>query len=245
LAGFWRQCNSVQGKIGGIEYALDDVQRLDADLQATCDALRQAQLREELGGKLRAISQGSDSIRRDLEGIQAHARRLDDDEPNSPEVRMMKNQLQLLNRSFLNVVGQFSELRQQIQANFVRTFTRQCRVAGLAVTADEVQHIMDEHPEALGQNMFQLCGGLQVREVTAIYNQIAGRHQDIVNIERQLSEVLDLFVQFAILGAEQGRMIDSIEQNIAMAHEYVEKGLAALQKARRYQRKSGLLGLFT
>jgi syntaxin 1B/2/3 len=245
LAAFWPRYNSVQGKIGDIEYVLHDVQRLDEDLQATSDALRQAQLRAELAGKLRTISQGSDSIRRDLAGIQAQARRLEDDEPNSPEVRMLKNHLQLLNRNFLNAVGQFSALQQRIQANFVRGFSGQCRIAGVTVSADEVQHIMDEHPEALQQNMFQLCGGGQVREVAAVYNQIAGRHQDVMDIERRLNEVLDLFVQFAIVAAEQGRMIDDIEQNISMAHDYVDKGVQDLQRARKHQKKSGLLGFFS
>jgi t-SNARE complex subunit (syntaxin) len=67
--------------------------------------------------------------------------------------------------------------------------------------------MVTENPAALQQNVFQLHGGQQMKEITEIYNQI----------EKRLNEILDLFVQFAVVVQEQGRMIDNIGYNISTA----------------------------
>jgi t-SNARE complex subunit (syntaxin) len=238
FAPFWSKYNSIQGKIGSIELEIDAVRRIDEELRGSSDNMRQAQLRDELNGKLRSISQNADVIRRDLEGLRTAIEQLDDQEPNSPEVRMQKNHMQLLNTAFEKTVNNFAELQREIKTNFVKTFARQCRITGATIDEQQVERIVQENPQALQQNLFQLQGGAQTFEITEVYNQIAGRHQDILRIETQVNEILDLFVQFAILVREQGRMIDNIEQNISTAHDYVERGVEALEQAKEHQKSS-------
>jgi len=187
---------------------------------------------------LREISQNTGVIAQDLKDLREGVQRLDDEEPNSPEVRMQKNHMQLLTTSFEKTMRNFSELQNEIKANFVKTFSRQCRIVGTEIDEAQVERIIQENPAALQQNLFQLQGGQQTLEITQVYNQIAGRHQDILRIESQLNEILDMFVQFAIMVREQGRMIDNIEQNISTAHDYVQRGVEQLQSAKEHQKSS-------
>ena len=86
--------------------------------------------------------------------------------------------------------------------------------------------------------MFQIVGSAQSQQVANIYNTIASRHQDILEIEERLNDILDLFIQFSIIVHDQGRQVDNIGANIAQAKDYVKRGVKQLEIAQKDQKKS-------
>jgi hypothetical protein len=70
---------------------------------------------------------------------------------------------------------------------------RQCHIAGIdGIEESKIEQIMLVQPEMLQHDNFQLRG-------CEAYNTIAFRHQAILDIERSVNELLDMFVQFAIV----------------------------------------------
>lgn len=53
-------------------------------------------------------------------------------------------------------------------------------------------------------------------------------------IEKSLQELQQLFVDMAMLVAEQGEMLDSVENNIEKAHDYVVQSKGQLRKANKW-----------
>jgi t-SNARE complex subunit (syntaxin) len=115
---------------------------------------------------------------------------------------------------------------------------RHFEVAGFKVDEENLKQLVAENPEVLKENIFAMQDSKSAREVVGTYNTIANRHQDILEIERSLNELLDLFVQFAILVQDQGRMVDNIADNIGSAAAYVKKGTNDLVIAEKDQKKS-------
>jgi len=72
------------------------------------------------------------------------------------------------------------------------------------------------------------------------YNEqdIARRHQEILNIERDAIEILEMFKDMRALVMEQKEGLDNIEQNIMDAKLNAEQGEKELVEAERLQKKS-------
>jgi t-SNARE complex subunit (syntaxin) len=233
---FWEKFNAVEANINAIALSVDDVRRAQDDLNSCTDNARANSMREQIEGTLRDCTQRAQSIRGDIDLLDRQIRQLEEESPGSPEVRLQQNHFHLLKNRFGDVVSNFTELSKEIKAKFVKTVTRQFNIAGVALDESKVEQIILEQPEMLQQNIFQLRGGQQMKEITETYNTIASRHQAILDIERRVNEVLDLFVQFAIVVRDQGRMIDNIGQNVATARDYVEQGLIEIEKAKEHQK---------
>jgi len=71
------------------------------------------------------------------------------------------------------------------------------------------------------------------------YNEqdIARRHQEILNIERDAIEILEMFKDMRALVMEQKEGLDNIEQNIMDAKLNAEQGEKELVEAERLQKK--------
>eukprot|EP01114_Cavostelium_apophysatum_P015761 TRINITY_DN4364_c0_g1_i2.p1 TRINITY_DN4364_c0_g1~~TRINITY_DN4364_c0_g1_i2.p1 ORF type:complete len:319 (+),score=63.04 TRINITY_DN4364_c0_g1_i2:205-1161(+) len=67
---------------------------------------------------------------------------------------------------------------------------------------------------------------------------IEERDRDIVEIEKTVGEVNEIFRDLSTLVVEQGQMIDSIESNIESAVHDTDRGVEEIEKANNYQKKS-------
>jgi t-SNARE complex subunit (syntaxin) len=238
MADFWERHGRIQSKITDIVLQLDSIPALDSEISRSMDQNKAEQKREELRAKLREIGQSADGIRRDLEAMKAGIDSLDAVDKNCADVRMQRNQFHLLQNRFAQVVNHFTEVQSGIKSGFVSKVKRQFAVAGMELDERKVDDVILENPQVLEQNLFLMQDTKTAREVAGIYNQIADRHQDILEIERTLNELLDLFVQFAILVQDQGRMVDNIANNVGSAVTYVKKGTKDLAIAEKSQRSS-------
>lgn len=67
---------------------------------------------------------------------------------------------------------------------------------------------------------------------------IQKKHLEVVKIEKSILELQQLFMDMAVLLAAQGEMVDQIAVNVGQTVEHTEKGVQALGKAVKYQRKA-------
>jgi len=71
-----------------------------------------------------------------------------------------------------------------------------------------------------------------------VVRDIEDRHLDILKLERQVLEVYELFKDLATLVDIQQESLDVIENRVAKAKDYVEKGEKELAQAETYQKRS-------
>ncbi|KAH0793046.1 syntaxin-2 isoform X1 [Histomonas meleagridis] len=235
---FWDKYNQIQSKITDINYTLDQIVKLDEELEGCCDQSRSGDIRTEINNKLSSIGASGNQIKTDLEKLKQEVESSGDLNPGSADIRLQKNHLHLLTNNFAETIQHFSAVQSDIKAKFSQQVIRHYNIAGVPLDEDKVNQIIDNNPEALETNIFTLAGGAQAQQVAQVYNRIASRHHDILEIETRLNELLELFVQFSIIVHEQGRQVDCIEQNIATARDYVKKGTEQLEIARKDQKKS-------
>mmetsp|Transcript_30192 Transcript_30192/g.97156 ORF Transcript_30192/g.97156 Transcript_30192/m.97156 type:complete len:161 (+) Transcript_30192:969-1451(+) len=114
---------------------------------------------------------------------------------------------------------------------------RQLKVVRPDATDDDVERLLQDGGDS---NIFkqQL---LQERSTQAAKNALADiqdKHRDIIRLEQSIVELHQLFVDMAVLVETQGEMLDQIEYSVQQAHQYVDRGVKQLEKAKESQKKS-------
>lgn len=74
-------------------------------------------------------------------------------------------------------------------------------------------------------------------DVEAQNSMIQYRDQAIRSLQRDMSEVHDMFKDLANLVSEQGHMVDDIESNVMQANDYVVDANKAVESANESQKK--------
>lgn len=70
-----------------------------------------------------------------------------------------------------------------------------------------------------------------------IFSDIQERHHQILELEKSIVELHQLFVDMAVLVEAQGEIIDTIEDNVIKTDAYIEKGKNELVDANTYQKR--------
>ena len=69
-------------------------------------------------------------------------------------------------------------------------------------------------------------------------SEIQERHDAVKDLERNLQELHQVFMDMAVLVHEQGEKLDDIESHVNRAHSFVRGGTQELSKARVYQKST-------
>lgn len=67
---------------------------------------------------------------------------------------------------------------------------------------------------------------------------IQDRYDGMVNLERTMKDVNDIYRDLSVIVHKHGDMIDSIEMNITTSGDYVATGTRELAKAEKHQRSA-------
>jgi len=233
---FWDKYNAVDSKVQDIAITLDEIQNLQDDIKKELDSGKAADKRGELHEKLNSITASSTVIRNEIEALK---REVDENKLEGADMRLEQNHLHVLSTSFANVINKFTTIQEEVKKGFAHDVSRHYKTAGINIDEIEAERIISQNPDVLQQNIFTLQGnGAQMETIVNTYNKIAARHEDILQIERSMQELMELFVQFSVIVKDQGRQIDNIEANIASASNYVAKGTENLDKAAADQKTS-------
>lgn len=68
--------------------------------------------------------------------------------------------------------------------------------------------------------------------------EIQERHDAVKDIQKNLMELHQVFLDMAVLVESQGEQLNDIEGNVKRAHSIVKRGTETLQEARVYQKSS-------
>ena len=241
---FWSVYDTINNDILEIENHLHEIARLEDDVQHSTDRRRIDELREERQQQLNQITSKAQPIQQRLDNLKKEIEELENQDKENNQIsdgtlptniRVQKNHLLVLSNKFTNLISNLNEVRDNSKSKEAQQLVRMYQIAGVSITKDDAEKIVESDPQLLEQNVFQISGS-QSAKLATVYNQIAARHNDILEIERSLNELLDLFIQFSILLHDQGRQVDNICSNLSHARKYVEKGVKDLATAKEDQK---------
>lgn len=142
-----------------------------------------------------------------------------------------------LRNSLKKLMGEFQSLRQNIMGEYKETVERRYyTVTGERADEETIDHIIETgESENMLQRAIQEQGRGQIIEVI---REIQERHDTVKEIEKNLLELQQIFLDMAVLVQTQGQELDNIEANVGRANSFVEGGTRKLRKARNLQKNT-------
>lgn len=151
-----------------------------------------------------------------------------------------------LRKKFKDKITEFQKLRQTIQQEYREVVERRVfTVTGNKADDQTIDRLIETgDSEQIFQNAIQEQGRGQIMGTVA---EIQERHNAVMEIEKKLLELQQIFFDVAVLVDSQGDMLDNIETHVTNAVDHVQSGNRSLMKAkslRQNSRKWMCIGIF-
>lgn len=112
----------------------------------------------------------------------------------------------------------------------------QAELAGLKLQEEDLEKLVTRpvSPQIVGHD-------LDVLKAKQCLTLAQARHQQLLDLECQISELHTIFLQLEMLISEQQKLVDSIEYNILQTQDYTEQSNETMKKALKYKHQSRFL----
>ncbi|XP_070979301.1 syntaxin-19-like [Oncorhynchus clarkii lewisi] len=162
-----------------------------------------------------------------LEGLQGLA---------TATTRIQRSQHAALHRQFQQVMRLYNDSILNKQERCKHFIIRQLEVSGRDVTEEEVDQMVSAGKwEVFNQNLLH-----NERITRSKLSEIEQRHKELVNLESNMKELRDLFMDVFILVEEQGDYIDHIQTSVEKTQDYVTVSNEKFKMAARYKKNNPL-----
>ncbi|KZV28401.1 syntaxin-132-like [Dorcoceras hygrometricum] len=142
-----------------------------------------------------------------------------------------------LKKKFKDRMSEFQTLRENIHLEYREVVERRVfTVTGTHADEETIDRLIETgDSEQIFQRAIREHGRGQVMDTLA---EIQERHDAVIELERKLLALQQIFLDMAVLVDAQGDMLDNIESQVSSAVDHVQSGNKALQRAKSLQKSS-------
>ncbi|CAH9063552.1 unnamed protein product [Cuscuta europaea] len=157
--------------------------------------------------------------------------------PGSSTDRTRSSVVSGLRKNLADSMNRFNELRQKMAAEYRETVQRRYQTVTGETPAEAVVDALISTGES--ETFLQKAIREQGRaEVMGTVGEIQERHAAVKEVERNLKELHQVFLDMAVLVESQGEQLDDIESHVNRANSFVRGGTQNLQVARKHQKST-------
>ncbi|XP_072553330.1 syntaxin-11-like [Salminus brasiliensis] len=199
-----------------------------------------------------AVQQDSSAIAADIksraEDLLARLRKMDTNASelehqhgtNATVTRIARSQYACLSNSFRDVILEYNEAEMSHRETCKLHIQRQMEIVGRDVTGEQIEEMLES-----GQwNIFSENMLSEGKTARSALNQIESRHQDLLELEKRIRSIHELFLDVAMLVEEQNSMIDYIQANVQNTDAEMKGVLMKLERAKRHDRSNPFKKIF-
>ncbi|PON40003.1 t-SNARE [Trema orientale] len=157
--------------------------------------------------------------------------------PGSSSDRTRTSVVNGLRKKLKDSMEGFNTLRQQISSEYRETVQRRY----FTVTGENPDEKTIDLLISTGESETFLQKAIQEQgrgRVLDTIKEIQERHDAVKEMEKNLKELHQVFLDMAVLVQAQGEQLDDIESHVARANSFVRTGAQQLQRARSHQKNT-------
>ncbi|XP_042633654.1 syntaxin-11-like [Cyprinus carpio] len=159
---------------------------------------------------------------------------------NSPVTRIARTQYASISNSFRDAMVEYNDAEMSHRESCKAYIQRQMEIVGREVTGDQIEEMLENgHWNVFSENM--VSEGKTARSALI---QIDSRHTELLQLERRIQSLHEVFLDVAMLVEEQSSMIDYIHTNVQSTEVEVRDVLVKLERAKRYDRSNPFKKMF-
>ncbi|GLJ54481.1 hypothetical protein SUGI_1170200 [Cryptomeria japonica] len=240
LDKFFEKVDDIKKDMEAIQILFGKLQSANEQSKTVHKAKALKSLRDQMDKDVKEILSKSKVVKTKLETLDKanmESRRLSGCGEGTTTDRTRTTITNSLRKKLKDLMGEFQVLRQNITEEYKDIIERRFyTITGQHADEDTIEKIISTgESETVLQKAIQEQGRGRILETI---HEIQERHHAVKEIERNLLELHQLFLDMSVLVEAQGEQLNDIEYHVAHAANYVERGTKQLQTAKSHQRSS-------
>jgi t-SNARE complex subunit (syntaxin) len=235
---FFEHVESVKSTIDIVTNTSKRIKQLDENTKLAVSEMEEKRMSQEIKTLIQKTNADAKNAKRLLSLLREENKKYEDEKTiNHSNLRKRENLVNTLTRKFIDEMKEYQNAQQAFKVNIRKKAVQQIKFVKEDATPEEVEEIMksDGGREGLYQQSI-LQGGVN-ESIKQTYTKVAGKYQDILALEQSVSELHQMFLDFALLTEQQGELVDQIEFNVKSAADYVEDANVDVHHAIEYSKK--------
>ncbi|CAA3023864.1 syntaxin-124-like [Olea europaea subsp. europaea] len=240
LNRFFDDVENVKKDMSDVEKLYKRLQESNEESKIVQNAKTMKELRSKMDSDVAQVLKRVKIIKGKLEALErsnAAQRKIPGCGPGSSADRTRTSVVSGLGKKLKDMMDDFQGLRARMNAEYKETVGRRYfTVTGEKANEDMIENLISSgESETFLQKAIQEQGRGQILDTIS---EIQERHDAVKEIEKNLIELHQIFLDMAALVEAQGQQLNDIESHVAHASSFVRRGTENLQEAREYQKSS-------
>ncbi|XP_054851900.1 syntaxin-1A-like [Eublepharis macularius] len=225
-------------EITSLSVALDKLEELSENIDKKQQQVLCCTTEESICTEKKELSQIKNSFTKEAKIIQPKLNSIQETLAKGGEQRLAisrirHNQLSVLIGRYRDIItGHYAKETQYVE-KLKEQIRRQTELAGLSLREEDIKQLVESPmaPRIVGQD-------LDVLKAKQHLAMAQVRHQQLLDLEAQITELYSLFLHMEVLVAEQQETMNSIEYNVLHTLDYISQSNEEVKKALKYERQS-------
>lgn len=240
LDKFFEDVENVKKDMADVEKLYKRLQESNEESKTVHNAKTMKELRARMDGDVSQVLKRVKLIKGKLEALEksnATNRRVPGCGPGSSADRTRTSVVSGLGKKLKTMMDDFQGLRARMNEEYKETVGRRYfTVTGQKADDELIENLISSgESESFMQKAIQEQGRGQIMDAIS---EIQERHDAVKEIEKNLIELHQIFLDMAALVEAQGQQLNDIESHVAHASSFVRRGTEQLQDAREIQKES-------
>ncbi|XP_052422222.1 syntaxin-19 [Carassius gibelio] len=231
---FLKEAQSIRDSIEELNSEVSKFSQQQSNFVAT---IRRLSIMKKESSMTRDIKLLAESLHKRLDMLSKQAKQTEAElGPDVATSRIQKAQHAALFRQFQQVMRQHNDSILSKQNKCKQFIIRQLEVSGREVSEDEVDNMIEQGKwEIFNENII-----VDAKITRTQLSEIEQRHKELLNLESNMKDLRDLFLEVFMLVEEQGHQIENIQANVEKTKDYVAVTKEKFKMAARYKKKNPL-----
>lgn len=241
LASFFQEVEILKTEMDNIKQLLTKLQQSNEQSRAATSAASMKAIRARMDASIAEVLRKAKFIKSKLESLDKaneENRTLPGCEQGSTVDRTRITITNSVRTSLKDLMDSFQALRQKMSQQHRETIERMYyTVTGEKASEETIDNMIED--EAGSESFLQKAVQEQGRgQIIETIKEIRERHDAVKEIEKNLLELHQIFMDMAVLVEAQGHQIDDIEAAVKRASSFVKSGHDQLHEAKKSQRST-------
>lgn len=238
MGRFFAEVETIKGDMDRIKQLLMKLQEANESSKGVHLAPAMKELRGRMDADIAQVSKLARGIKAKLEGLDRgnlESRRIKGCEEGTPTDRTRMSITNNQRKKLKDLMGEFQALRERMMNEYRETIERRYyTVTGQRPDENTIETIIETgQSESFLQKAIQEQGRGHVMDTI---REIQERHDSVKEIEKNLLELHQIFMDMSVLVEAQGEQLNNIEAQVNRSASYVERGSTHLRVAKQHQR---------
>ncbi|KAK9051976.1 hypothetical protein SSX86_028604 [Deinandra increscens subsp. villosa] len=240
LDKFFEDVENVKEDMAGIDKLYKSLQEANSESKTASNANAMKQIRAKMDSDVSQVLKRVRVIKGKIEALDKANianRKLPGCGPGSSSDRTRSSVVSGLGKKLKSMMDDFQSLRTRMNEEYKETVARRYfTITGEKPDDDVIENLIaNGEGEDFMQKAIQDQGRGQVMDAIS---EMQERHDSVKEIEKNLMELHQIFLDMAALVEAQGQQLNDIESHVGHASSFVHRGTEQLVEARELQKSS-------